>query len=377
MRPLVSIITPSYNQGKFIRETIESVLTQDYANIEYIIVDGKSTDNSLDIIREYEGRLVYISENDHGQSDAINKGFKMAHGEIIAWLNSDDVYEPGCIRRAVEEFERNDRLGLVYGDGYIIDENSSKLKVFEYTQEFDYWKLINFWDYIMQPATFFRTEMLKRVGYLDVNLHYCMDWDLWIKLAAISEVKYIPELLACSREYDSTKTSTGGDTRLNEITGLLQKYSGKEKPLGMQSYRASTFYIKQSEKFWPIRIMAGWYLAYKHKWLNKKMPIQYEDGWIGKEYAFIVPQYVSKVEISILNIFEKVLPLEVSIELNGIETKKMMFTENISVKWTLDLSRKRSKAFDEIHIRCSKAAKPGAGDDRKISIRMDKVKYTP
>ena len=214
MIPLVSIITPSYNQGKFIRETIESVLSQDYDNIEYIIVDGVSTDNSLDIIQEYEGKLTYISEKDNGQSDAINKGFKMAHGEIVAWLNSDDVYEPHCISRAVEEFKKNTKLGLVYGDGYILDEHSNKIKVFEYTQEFDYWKLVNFWDYIMQPATFFRKEMLQKIGYLDVSLHYCMDWDLWIKLAAVSEVKYVPELFACSREYGDTKTRTGGDKRL-------------------------------------------------------------------------------------------------------------------------------------------------------------------
>ena len=122
MKPLVTIITPSYNQGRFIRETIESVLNQDYENIEYIIVDGQSTDETLKIIKQYNGKLSYISEKDNGQSDAINKGFKMAHGEIVAWLNSDDVYEPGCIKRAVREFEKNSRLGLIYGDGYILDE---------------------------------------------------------------------------------------------------------------------------------------------------------------------------------------------------------------------------------------------------------------
>lgn len=134
MKPLVTIITPSYNQGRFIRETIESVLNQDYENIEYIIVDGQSTDETLKIIKQYKENCHIYQKRTMDKVTAINKGFKVAHGEIVAWLNSDDVYEPGCIKRAVREFEKNSRLGLIYGDGYILDEQGCKIRVFENTQ---------------------------------------------------------------------------------------------------------------------------------------------------------------------------------------------------------------------------------------------------
>ncbi|MDD6070066.1 MAG: glycosyltransferase family 2 protein [Clostridiales bacterium] len=368
MKPLVSIITPSYNQGRFIRETIESVLSQDYDNIEYIVVDGVSTDDSLEIIKEYEGRLTYISEKDKGQSDAINKGFRMAQGDIVAWLNSDDVYEPHCISRAVEEFQKNDKLGLVYGDGYIIDADSNKLKVFEYTEKFDYWKLVNFWDYIMQPATFFKRETLQKVNYLDVNLHYCMDWDLWIRLAAVSEVKYIPELLACSREYGDTKTSTGGDKRLEEITGLLQKYSGKKKPLGVASYKASTFYTKHANDIWPIRKFAGLYLTYKHKWLNKQMPVRYADGWIGKRYSMVVPGYVNSVQMMVDVLLPSNLPQEVSIYLNEKKVEDKIITRCGMEK--IEIYIENANKLNEICLVCSHVSKVGNGDKRYLALKV-------
>lgn len=369
MKPLVSIITPSYNQGRFIRETIESVLSQDYENIEYIVVDGLSADESLDIIKEYAGKLTLISEKDNGQSDAINKGFKIAHGDIVAWLNSDDVYEPHSASRAVEEFLKNDKLGLVYGDGYIIDADSNKLKVFEYTQEFDYWKLVNFWDYIMQPATFFRRETLQKVGYLDENLHYCMDWDLWIRLAAVSEVKYIPELLACSREYGDTKTSTGGDKRLEEIIGLLQKYSRKKNPLGVASYRASTFYTKHANDIWPIRKFAGLYLAYKHQWLNRQMPVRYADGWIGKEYAMVVPEYKEQLTLVMETVLPQNLPQKVDIYINDIKVEQISFLKCETREITVRFSGESSGSW-ELKVIAEKTVKAGNGDNRALSLRI-------
>lgn len=373
LKPLVSIVTPSYNQGKFIRETIASVLSQDYDNLEYIIIDGGSTDNTLDIIKEYDGRITYITEKDNGQSDAINKGFKMAHGEIVAWLNSDDVYEPHCISRAIEEFEKNPKLGLLYGEGYIIDELSNKVRVFEHTQEFDYWKLVNFWDYIMQPATFFKKEMLQKVGYLDVNLHYCMDWDLWIRLAAVSEVKYIPELLACSREYSETKTNTGGNERLKEIIGLLQKYSGKKKTLGIKSYKASTFYTKHANDTWIIRKLTGAYLTYMHRWLYGKIPEKSVDGWIGKKYSFIVSGGIRQVILSIECVLPQTIPQEISIYINQKKVKKKKICQVSREDIVLEMENKRF--INEVTIACRKTVREVDGDKKRKGLKIVDIAY--
>lgn len=372
MKPLVSIVTPSYNQGRFIRQTIESVLSQDYENLEYIIVDGGSTDNTHEIVKEYQDKLTYISEKDNGQSDAINKGFKLAKGEIVAWLNSDDTYEPNCISRAVEEFEENKNLGLVYGDGYIIDENSQKLKIFEATQEFDLWTLINIWDYIMQPTTFFRAKFLKEVEYLNVDLNWCMDWDLWIKLALVSEVKYVKEIFACSREYGDTKTSTGGDKRMDEITALMQKYSGKEKPLGVQLYRSSTLYTKYSYN-WILRKLSSRYMAYVHHKIFSNLPIKYADGWIGKEYSFILPMHKKNLILEFSIPIDKVLPLDITIFINDNLYLKDTYTkvgENI-----INMKLHDYDKYNNIKVICKKTFIPSGNDNRKLSIIMKKIDY--
>jgi len=373
MKPLVSIITPSYNQGRFIRDTIESVLNQDYENIEYIIIDGGSTDDTLSIIKEYKGQLSYVSEKDNGQSDAINKGFKRATGEIVAWLNSDDVYEPGCISKVVQEFEKEEKLGLLYGDGYIIDENNNKIKVFEYTQEFDFWKLINFWDYIMQPATFFRRSMLEKVGYLDVNLHYCMDWDLWIKLASISDVKYLKDVLACSREYGDTKTSTGGDRRLEEIYKLLRKYSNKSNPIGIKSYKASTFYMKHVNDIWPFNKIAHRYLVYVHNQLNKKMPLKYSDGWIAKKYSHIIPSYVKKIKLDYEVMLPQTLPQNIKIYVEDI--LQIECVEENTIRKTVTIELNKDGNNKELVIICDKCKYVSKNDRRKLSLLIHEIQY--
>ncbi|MBN1277358.1 MAG: glycosyltransferase, partial [Deltaproteobacteria bacterium] len=182
--PVVTVVTPSYNQGKFIEQTIKSVLTQDYPDVEYIVIDGGSTDNTLEVLKKYSGRLDWISEPDEGQTNAINKGFKKAKGDILCWLNSDDTYEPGAIRRAVEFFIDNPDVMMVYGEGNEIDENGALIQRFPATREFDLWALVYIWDYILQPTTFFRKSVFDEIGMLNEDYYWCMDWDLWIRIGS-------------------------------------------------------------------------------------------------------------------------------------------------------------------------------------------------
>src|SRR5262245_18944056 len=140
--PLVTVVTPSFNQGRFIRATIESVLSQDYPDIEYIVMDGGSTDDTAEVVKDFAGRLTWISEKDRGQSHAINKGFRMAKGEIVAWINSDDSLVPGAVAHAVRAFVHHPEAGAVYGEGYLIDRAGRITSRFPATEPFNLWKLI-------------------------------------------------------------------------------------------------------------------------------------------------------------------------------------------------------------------------------------------
>ncbi len=189
--PTVSIITPSFNQARYLESTIQSVLTQDYPRIEYLIVDGGSTDGSVDIIKKYADRLAWwVSEKDKGQTDAINKGFARATGQILAWLNSDDTYEPGAVGRAVKYLIEHPEVGMVYADCNFINEDGSVIGKFGAAQT-DYRRLREGYVHIPQQTMFFRAELWKQVGPLDPSFYFAMDYDLWTRIAAKSAMKYL------------------------------------------------------------------------------------------------------------------------------------------------------------------------------------------
>lgn len=211
--PLVSIVTPSYNQAQFLEQTILSVLNQDYPHLEYIIIDGGSTDGSVDIVRKYKDRLAYwVSESDMGQPDAINKGWRMSHGEILAYLNSDDTYEPGTVKAAVEIFQEHPEVYLVFGDENIIDERGQILER-RHTTDFDLRTFIGDSCFIPQPTTFFRRVALTEVGMLNTRLHYAFDYDLFIRICSRFQAHRIPCIIANFRRHQSSKTMSGSATR--------------------------------------------------------------------------------------------------------------------------------------------------------------------
>ena len=207
----ITVVTPSFNQAKFLERTIQSVLSQDFDNLEYIVIDGGSTDGSVEIIKQYANRLAYwISEKDLGQTDAINKGFARASGEVLAWLNSDDTYQPGAIRQAMDYLQANPEVGLLYGDGNFIDADDRVIGQFP-SRQTDYERLRKGYVHICQQASFFRSELWRQVGPLDPSFYFAMDYDLWVRLARITKVQYVPNLWANFRLHGDTKTVAEDD----------------------------------------------------------------------------------------------------------------------------------------------------------------------
>jgi glycosyltransferase involved in cell wall biosynthesis len=248
VQPLVTVVTPSFNQGRFIRATIESVLKQDYPRIEYLVMDGGSTDETRSILREYSDRIRWVSEPDHGQAHAINKGWRQAAGSIVAYLNSDDVYLPDAVSTAVAALQAHPEAAAVYGEGYHVDEAGAILERYP-TEPFDADRLRETC-FICQPTVFLRREAVERAGYLDESLRYCMDYDLWIRLTRAGKVfGYIPHYLASTRLHADTKTLGQRGRAHAEILRVVHRHFGRVAPnlvfgyahaaLGLESHGAS------------------------------------------------------------------------------------------------------------------------------------------
>lgn len=224
--PRVTIVTPSYNQAQFIEETIRSVLLQGYPNLEYIIIDGGSSDGSVEIIRRYEPWLAYwVSEPDRGQSHALNKGFARATGDVLAWLNSDDVYQPGAIGQAVQALHSQNGQ-VVYANCRFVDADGRQIRLAKpppVTQK----SLIRYWypDQIPpQPSMFFTSEAFRRAGPLAEDLCFAMDYDLWLRLIQNSRFVYVDAEWSIYRVHATSKTNAGWDNFEREWYRISRSY---------------------------------------------------------------------------------------------------------------------------------------------------------
>lgn len=209
----LTVVTPSLNQGAFIARTVESVLSQrgDF-ELEYLVMDGGSTDGTLEILRGYGDRLRVVSEPDRGQSDAINKGLRLATGEVLAWLNSDDLYAPGALQ-AVARALGPGRARWCFGACRIVDEDDREIRA--WLRRYKAWRGRRYsaralvgGNFVPQPATFFRRDLLEEAGPLDEDLHYAMDYDLWLRFARVAEPAFLPQVLASFRWHGAAKTAS-------------------------------------------------------------------------------------------------------------------------------------------------------------------------
>lgn len=229
--PRISIVTPSYNQGPYIEATIRSVLDQGYPNLRYIVMDGGSADQTVQILQRYENQLQWVSQKDDGQADAINRGFARVEGEILGWLNSDDTLAPGALHLAGEYLRDHPKVTLVYGQANFIDPRGKYLGRCAHIEPFNHHRLRHFSDFIVQPAAFFRRSAFEAVGGLDKSLHWSMDYDLWLKLASAGyAMQYIAPVLANYRWFGGNKSAIGGMKRLEEIQRVVERHGIQKLP---------------------------------------------------------------------------------------------------------------------------------------------------
>ena len=256
--PLVSIVTPCLNAAEFLKETIESVLAQDYPHIEYLVMDGGSTDGTLAVLEGYRNRVKYISQPDQGTADAINKGFQQSRGSIVAWLSADDTYLPNAVSIAVQGFLSTPEAAVVYGEANWTDEDGRIIgrypTVSPYSPE-----IFSRGCAICQPACFICRQAVEAVGGLDPQLRSAFDYDLWIRLSRKYSFVAIPQYLSTARMHVENKSLGEKQTMFNESIGLLQRHYGYV-PVDWV-YCSVAFQKDRTDQFFlPVRQSAGSYL---------------------------------------------------------------------------------------------------------------------
>lgn len=281
--PLVSVVTPSYNMAQYLPATIESVLGQDYPRIEYIVVDGGSTDGTIELLERYKDRLTYSSARDKGPSDAVYQGFRRAHGDILLWLNADDTLLPGAIRRAVEYLGAHSEADVVYGEGWWIDEHGATISRYP-SLPFDA-KALESDCFICQPAAFLRAAAYRRCE-LDPDVNWSFDYDLWIRMAkAGMRFAFLPEYLANSRMHRGAKTIYERGKVFEYSMAMLKRHYGYVPLSWIVGYTA--FRLDGRDQFFePLRPTLWNYLASLPVglWQNPRRPLRFAAEWASKPF---------------------------------------------------------------------------------------------
>jgi len=393
--PSVTIVVPSLNQGRYIREALDSILDQAYPNLEILVMDGGSTDGTVEILRDFGDRIQYVSGPDGGQSEALNRGFETAAGEIVGWLNSDDRYCPDAISESVSALAANPAASMVYGEADLIGEDGAVLERFPSTQAFDLWKLVHVSDFIMQPTVFMRAAGLREVGGLDESLHFGMDWDLWIRLACRGEVVALDSVIAQTREYAETKTASGGFRRWRELRTIMKRHGASGWSPGAIAYGLDTLRRKWPAVFGPSTVpeqrdQEGRVLprlfrplhGLVHRWIVAQTGYTqgfFVDGWASNRAFVAVPWDGRRSTLRIdgeVPAPESHFPLEIEVRAGGIRSSTTVTGQGpFRIEIELEQTSCEPHAL-EVELRASRFFR-ASGDPRRLAFRLGSVRLRP
>lgn len=390
--PRIGIVTPTYNMAEFLEETIQSVLSQDYPNLDYVVMDGGSKDGTVEILRKYDGKLRWCSERDKGQGDAINKGWHAVTGEIFAYINADDIYLPNALSTIAGHFKKNPGVGMIYGEAYHVDVKGGILDRYP-TQPFDF-QTLNNQCYVCQPAAFLLREAYANAGMIDVNMHFALDYDLWIRVAKIYGVRKVDEYLATSRMHMDNKTLSSRRKVYQEIIGTVKreyKYVPYEWVNGYACYlldKKDQYFdrSKPSLRSYALSLALGAYhnphnlQRYWAEWrrmtgFGGQFTGRWDDGWISRRYD---SELAVKADSRQLRIAGKhVAPiknLRLRVRLNGrtVEEKRLPGPGPFVLEIALpgDLRGKQC----QLSIESDRTWRPKQhGDYRQLSCIIDKL----
>ena len=394
--PRIGIVTPTYNMAEFLEETIVSVLSQEYPNLDYVVMDGGSKDGTLEILRKYDGKLRWCSERDKGQGDAINKGWHALTGDIFAYINADDTYLPNTLSTIAGHFKRNPGVGMIYGEAYHVDVKGKILDRYP-TQDFNLQSLNN-QCYVCQPAAFLLREAYSNAGMIDVNMHFALDYDLWIRVAKMYGVRKVDEYLATSRMHMDNKTLSSRRRVYQEIIGTVKReysYVPYEWINGYACYlldRKDQYFdrSKPSLRSYALSLALGAYhnpsnlQRYWGEWrrmtgIGGQFTGRWDDGWISRRYE-------KDIDIDgdsrILRIagkhFAPIQNLELRVRLNGrvVEQKKLPSSGPFVLELLLPQELRGKQC--RLQIESDRTWRPKEnGDFRQLSCIIDSLEQAP
>jgi len=379
--------------AQFIEETIQSVLTQDYPRIDYIVMDGASTDGTLEILKKYDGRLRYHSTPDRGQADAINKGFAKAHGSIFAFLNADDTYLPGAIGKAVRHMVSDPTYGAIYGEAYYVDEAGKTIDRYP-TLSFDP-RLLNGRCYICQPASFLWKDVFQSAGMMNVDQHVALDYDLWIRIAKLFPMRKVDDYLATSRMHNNNKTLSQRREVYQEIITITKTHYGYTPHEWINAYACylmdgkDQFFDRSQPSLTGLLLglaMGSYYnsrqlFRYWKDWmeaigLGRDFKGRWDDGWISKRYSNVLEVNEDAAHLEIAGKHIAPLPgaLKLTIRLDGRVVARKVLDGNGPFRIGFELPRERRGKNPLLEIESNRTFRPVVnGDYRRLSCIIDSM----